>query len=146
VARIAGVVAVVAGVGCLLAAPTSSPIPWAPFSDAALDSARADGRPVLIDFEAAWCLPCREMERTTLRDPTVVRLASEFVTLKADVTGDDEHTTALMERFQIPGVPTYVLLGSDGRERRRLVGFIPADQMVAALREAAGGEAGDARG
>jgi hypothetical protein len=41
----------------------------------------------------------------------------------------------------VPGVPTYVLLGPDGKERKRFVGFVPVDQMLEGLRLAAG-EAG----
>jgi thiol:disulfide interchange protein DsbD len=138
VARGVGLAAAIAGVAAIVAAPVASPIAWVPFSDQALSAARAERRPVLIDFEAAWCLPCREMERTTLRDPAVVRLASSFVALKADVTAEDDAATALLDRFHVPGVPTYVLLGPDGDERGRLVGFVPSRRMVEALREAAG--------
>jgi thiol:disulfide interchange protein DsbD len=134
IARGAGLAAALAGLAVFVTAPAPSPIAWAPFSDQALAAARAARRPVLIDFEAAWCLPCREMERTTLRDPAVVRLAASFVALKADVTA----ASALLDRFHVPGVPTYVLLGPDGEERSRLVGFVPPRRMVEALRDASG--------
>ncbi|HYV57640.1 MAG TPA: cytochrome c biogenesis protein CcdA [Candidatus Nitrosopolaris sp.] len=111
----------------------TSPIPWIAYSEDALAHAIAEGRPVLIDFEAAWCLPCREMERTTFRDPAVVRAVAAFATLKVDLTEEDDPTAALRERFAIAGVPTYVLLGPDGTERRRLVGFISPRDMLAAL-------------
>jgi thiol:disulfide interchange protein DsbD len=136
-ARLAGVGAIAVGLGGVFVEPPAPPIAWQPFSEAALVEARADGRPVLIDFEATWCLPCREMDRTTLRDPAVVEHAGEFVTLKADVTEENEVTSALMQRFRVPGVPTYVFLGPDGVERQRLVGFVPAPRMLEALREAA---------
>ncbi len=138
IARGAGLAAAGAGLAVFVTAPAPSPIAWTPFSDQALAAARAARRPVLIDFEAAWCLPCREMERTTLRDPKVVRLAASFVTLKADVTAEDDAASALLDRFHVPGVPTYVLLGPDGEERSRLVGFVPSRRMVEALRDAAG--------
>ena len=107
------------------------------------DASRAvgDRRPVLIDFEADWCLPCREMDRTTFRDPAVVRESEGFAMLRADVTAQDDAASALMERYKVQGVPTYVLLGPDGQERRRLVGFIPADEMLDAMRAARDGRA-----
>ena len=117
-----------------------------PFSDQALADALADGRTVLIDFEAEWCLPCREMDRTTFRDAEVVRALSDVAALRVDVTSGDEHADALMQRFRVVGVPTYVLLGADGVERRRFVGFVDAAEMRSALAElrgrAAGGETG----
>jgi len=134
--RAAGLVVIALGAGALLVAGTDSPIAWRPFSEQALAEARASDRPVLIDFQAAWCLPCREMDRTTFRDAEVVRAAAEFATLRADVTEQDEQTAALMARFGVAGVPTYVLLGADGRERRRLVGFVPAGEMAEAMAEA----------
>ncbi len=138
----AGVAVAIAALVTLREPATSAGIAWADFSEQALAEARSAGRPVLIDFQAAWCLPCREMERTTFRDPSVVRSAGSFATLKADVTSQDDRTTALMSRYAVPGVPTYVLLDGRGDERRRFVGFVAAPEFARALREVAKPEEG----
>jgi thiol:disulfide interchange protein DsbD len=130
-----GVAAVAVALGTLLVAQAGSGVVWTAFSDDALARALSSGRPVLIDFEADWCLPCREMERTTFRDPEVVRVASRFATLKIDATTKDERVDALVSRYKVPGVPTYVLLGTDGMERARFVGYVRPDVMLAALRQ-----------
>jgi len=130
--RAGGIALVAFGLVGLLGAETESPIAWVPFSDEAL----ARGRPVLIDFEAAWCLPCREMDRTTFRDPAVVRAAADFVMVKVDVTTEDERSSALSSRFGVAGVPTLVLLGPDGRERGRFARLVGAAEMLRAMDEA----------
>jgi len=132
-----GILVVGLGAGTLLVAEAESPIAWTPFSDDVLAQALASGRPVLIDFEASWCLPCREMDRTTFRDPAVVRTAREFTMVRADVTEEVGASAVLMDRYHVAGVPTYVLLDRGGRERRRMVGFVPAPDLVAAMEEAA---------
>ena len=136
--KIAGVAVAVAGLGMFLVVEGQSPLVWVPYSDRALADAVAAGRPVFIDFQAVWCLPCREMERTTFRDPGFLRSAERFAMLKADVTSQDDAAAALMQRYAVPGVPTYVLLGPDGTERRRFVGFVAADEMVSAMHEVGG--------
>lgn len=135
---VAGVGVAVVGAWIMLAGEAAGGIVWTDFSDQALAAARADGRPVLIDFQAVWCLPCREMERTTFRDPAVVRAARAFTALKADLSTEDDRTTSLMSRFNVPGVPTYVLLDARGDERRRFTGFVEADEFHQALRTVAG--------
>ena len=130
--RAGGIALVAFGLVGFLGAGTKSPIAWVPFSEEAL----ARGRPVLIDFEAAWCLPCREMDRTTFRDPAVVRAASDFVMVKVDVTTEDERASALTGRFGVVGVPTLVLLGPDGRERGRFARLVGAAEMLRAMDEA----------
>jgi thiol:disulfide interchange protein DsbD len=142
-ARAAGGLAVVAvGLSEILIAQAGNPIAWTPFSDEALAREVTSHRPVFIDFQAAWCIPCREMERTTFRDPAVVRAADRFAMLRADVTEQDEASEGLMARYNVPGVPTYVLLGPDGQERRRFVGFVPADELLEAMDAVAPGAAG----
>jgi thiol:disulfide interchange protein DsbD len=131
---VAGAAVVVLGLSGLVVAEADGEIAWLPLTDAAVARAEADGRAVLIDFQAAWCLPCREMERTTFRDPAVVRTAQAFVALKADVTAQDAAAEALMARWKVPGVPTYIVLGPDGRERKRFVGYVAAEEFLGGLR------------
>ena len=133
--RTAGVAVAVVGVLGAVTPELRSPVTWLPLTEATLAQARETGRPVLIDFQAEWCLPCRKMERTTFVDPAFVEAARAFATLKADVTEQDDTATVLMERFAVTGVPTYVLLAADGREARRFEGFVQADTMVGAMRE-----------
>ncbi len=135
---LAGLAVVAFGAGSLLVAEADGPIAWVPYSEQALAEAAAARRPAFVDFQAAWCLPCREMDQTTFRDPEVARAASEFVMLRADVTAQDERAEALMAEWRVPGVPTYVLLDAAGTERRRFVGYVPADEMAAAMRDVAG--------
>ena len=135
--QLAGLVLVGVSLGWLISADAGSPITWTPFSDDALARARAAGRPVLIDVGADWCLPCREMERTTFRDPAVVRAAAAFATFKIDATASDDRVQAILERFNVPGVPTYLLLDATGHERRRFIGIVAASELLGAMQEVA---------
>lgn len=135
--RLGGLAVIGVGLASLLGAEARGGVPWMPFSENALAQARAERRPVLLNFEAEWCLPCHEMERTTFRDPEVVRVAGNFATLRVDLTEEKEPGVSLRDHFRVVGVPTYVLLGRDGRERRRLVGFVPTATMLEAMHAAA---------
>jgi thiol:disulfide interchange protein DsbD len=133
---VAGVAVAAFGIAGLVAAESAHPIDWQPYSEPALGAAAEARRPVLIDFQAEWCLPCRKMEQTTFRDPEVVRASRDFAALVADVTAQDANSEALMRRYSVPGVPTYVLLGRDGRERARFVGFVGPDVLLEGMRAA----------
>jgi len=106
-----------------------SAAPWQPYRAGILEEAQARRMPVVLDFSASWCAPCRRLEEETFSDPQVVDLARKgFFLVKVDLTrGDDPQLQALVERFQIRGVPTVVFLDSSGREvrERRLVDFAP---------------------
>ena len=105
-----------------------------PFDSSLLASAGQTRKPVLIDFSAEWCIPCREMEHSTFLNPLVVREASRFVRLRADLTHQDKTNQDLMSKFQIQGVPTTVMIDSSGRVQVQKVGYIGSDEFLADLR------------
>ena len=84
---------------------------WVPFSQAALDQARAAGHPVFIDFTAAWCLSCQVNEKAVLHSGDVEKqlAAKNFVLLRADWTQYDEGITKELASVGRSGVPTYVI-------------------------------------
>lgn len=120
-----------------LAATSKTGVAWDRFADGRLDVASRSGNPVVIDFYADWCLPCKELDAKTFKDPAVIAESRRFVRLKADLTrtGDAE-TIALAKRYSIVGVPTIVFIGSDGREvpGTRLTGFEQPDAFLQRMR------------
>ena len=108
-------------------------VAWVSYSDDVLKAAGEKKQPVIIDFYAAWCAPCRELDEITFHDAEVVKKAQkDFVMIKVDVTrsGNPAHERLLQE-YGIKGVPTVVFLNADGKECRelRLLDFLPPDQM-----------------
>ena len=113
---------------------------WKPYSDQLLSQAQQDGKPVIIDFYADWCAPCRELDDLTLHDSRVVQLADQsFVMVKVDLTTKDEslHPRLLFE-YEVRGVPTVVFIDAEGHRRPglRLVDFLPADRFLLRMKKA----------
>ncbi len=106
-----------------------------PFDPTLLSTARVQRRPVVVDFSADWCVPCREMEHTTFADPAVVRQASNFVRLKANLTAASPRNTALMKQFEIAGVPTTVFIDTSGKVRVSRAGYIGPRQFLSYLQQ-----------
>lgn len=106
-------------------------------SIAALEQAvqRADGKPVMLDFYADWCVTCKEMERYTFSDPAVRRRLDEMIKLQADVTLNSADHGALLRRFKLFGPPGIVFFDRSGREIAgvRVVGFQPPERFAAVL-------------
>jgi thiol:disulfide interchange protein DsbD len=110
-------------------------IAWEDYSAPALQSSIADKQPVVIDFYADWCNPCKELEHITFADPDVQALLENFIRLKVDLTIVNDSTNALKKEFNIPGVPTIIFYDKTGKERKdlQLNGFEKPKQFVKRL-------------
>ena len=109
-------------------------VAWQPYSDQLLTASKYTGRPVIIDFSADWCSPCRDLDAITFQHPDVVKQAERHFTLiKVNVTkGGDPLHERLLTQYNVKGVPTIVFIDVRGQERfdLRLVDFIPPDQFL----------------
>jgi len=118
-----------AAVAVIMALPKKieAEIQWQPYSEQALADARREGKGVIIDTFADWCIPCKELDQATFTNAAVKKDAERFLTLKLDLTRSEagSETAKAKARFGIRGVPTVIFLDHQGKERSelRLEGF-----------------------
>ncbi len=100
--------------------------------DSAVQLAAQQGRPVMLDFYADWCVACKEMEAFTFSNSQVQDLLNEFMLLQADVTDNDEQDRALLQHLGLFGPPAILFYTPTGQEIReyRVVGFMGASRFI----------------
>ncbi len=104
-----------------------------------LQRAAENGKWVILDFYADWCVSCKEMEAYTFSDPQVQRQLDNFVLLQADVTQDNSADRALLKRFDLIGPPAILFFDPQQQERPelRVIGYQDGETFSAHLRKTA---------
>jgi thiol:disulfide interchange protein DsbD len=108
-------------------------IDWKNYSSNYIKQAGDEGKPILLDFYADWCIPCKELDKFTFSDPKVIELSKNFINLKVDLTqANSSLSKELKNVYKILGVPTLVFLNPDGQELKelRVVGFMDKEDFL----------------
>jgi thiol:disulfide interchange protein DsbD len=111
-------------------------IEWIHYDQTTLANVVKEKKPVLLEFYAAWCGPCRAMEKEVFTDPEVIKLSRDFVSVRVDLTTVKPFHDELLRRYQIRGIPAVILLNSEGIEARafRIEGYVGKHEFAERLR------------
>lgn len=102
---------------------------------AELAAAKAAGKPVMLDLYADWCVACKEFEQITFKNAEVKQRMEQMVLLQADVTAMDEADVALLEGYDVLGLPTLLFIDEQGQLKNelRVTGFMAPKEFAAHL-------------
>ena len=107
---------------------------WQAYEVAAVRAAIATGGPLIVDFYADWCAPCRELDERTFSAPEVRAVLEGYARFKVDLTRATEANQALTTEYAVMGVPT-VIVFSGGEEVFRITGFEPPGRFLKRLQD-----------
>jgi thiol:disulfide interchange protein len=110
-----------------------------PFSPQKLADLRAQGKPVFVNFTAAWCVTCQVNERLALGSPLVAKALADAgaVYLKADWTNHDSEIAKLLAEHGRAGVPLYLVYGAGGGDPAVLPQLLTPGGVAQAIKAAA---------
>ncbi len=103
-----------------------------------LANANSEGKTVMIDLYADWCVACKEFEKYTFPDQAVVAALADTVWMQIDLTDNTPSNLEFQKRFDIKGLPTIMFFDMQGQEieRARVTGFMDAENFAEHSRKA----------
>ncbi len=108
-------------------------IEWGDDIDAALALSRELGKPVMVDFMATWCPPCRAMEDSTFCVAEVIEKSRAFIPVRIDVDRQREVAVAWggnARKYGGVGIPNILFIDAEGGKLKHVVGYHGPEQLV----------------
>jgi len=116
--------------------PEARSIQWLYSIDSARVAALQQNKPIMIDFMAEWCPPCKAMEDSTFNQPSVIEKSHQFITLRIDV--DKQPNVAIAykgnaRKYGGVGIPNLLFLTPDNEKIKHVIGYYNAEQLIAVM-------------
>jgi thiol:disulfide interchange protein DsbD len=114
---------------CVSASAEEEADGWRHSYDEGIAAAKAENKPVLLDFTAEWCVWCRKMEEDVFTDPSVIQSLEDFVCIRVDTEADPRVALA----YQVRSLPRFVILNTFGEVTVDRTGYMPTEVFLEAL-------------
>ncbi|MDH4038752.1 MAG: thioredoxin domain-containing protein [Candidatus Krumholzibacteria bacterium] len=114
---------------CVVASTAGAEVRWSnePYAQM-LERAKQENKFVFIDFYATWCGPCKRLDKEVYPQASAEKLLNSMIAAKFDAEKDPWKPVA--NEFRVRAYPTLLVLGPDGKEVGRYIGYLPTDEFV----------------
>lgn len=110
----------------LAALAPAAGLKWAKSFNAALAQAKKTKGYVMVDFTAVWCVNCHKLDRTTYKDPSVIRLLAHATPVRIDF----DTQQALAKKYKVKALPVILFLDRNGKEVGRISKYVTGPEFV----------------
>ncbi|AEI36153.1 protein-disulfide reductase DsbD [Francisella salina] len=99
----------------------------------ALEKVKKQGKPVIVDYYANWCLDCQYMKHTTFADPKVINKLKNYKLIQANVTDVGQDSSKLLKEFNLFGPPSVIIFDQKGHKEKSIVGKVNAKELLSSI-------------
>ena len=106
-------------------------ITWLTSYDKALTKAKAENKPIMIDFYADWCVACKQLDKNIYASPDVIKKSKDFINLKVNIDKEQD----IAARYKAYFLPTLIFLDGNGKVLWRLEGVATTSYFIDSLQK-----------